>query len=246
MDDELKQMLKDLRLYGLLANWDEILAVARDGNYSPARLLKHVVREEHESKRTNARKLRLKRAKIPDALLLETYPFQRQPRLNKKKVISLYDAFDYMTHHRNIIWVGPTGCGKTGLASAFLIQAIERDYTGRHILFAELIAELYAAIADHSQKKVLKKYASVDCLLVDELGYVDVEPEQVGLFFTLMQQRHMKKTTLITSNLGFNEWGAFLKSAHLTLALADRLTQSSYIFNMRRCRSLRDPLEKRS
>jgi DNA replication protein DnaC len=79
-------------------------------------------------------------------------------------------------------------------------------------------------------------------LLIDEIGYVEVEPVQVGLFFTLMQQRHKKKSTLITSNLGFAEWGSFLKNTHLTAALIDRLTENSHVFNLKGCRTLRDPL----
>lgn len=243
MDEQLTRTLKYLRLYGLLEHWDELLAVARKRKYSHVRLLKYVLEEENRIKSDKARKLRLKRARIPEPLLLETYPFNKQPRLSKKKILSLYDAFDYMERHRNIIWVGPTGSGKTGLATAFLTQAIERGHTGRHVLFAELVAELYASVADHSQRKVLKKYLSYDCLLVDELGYVEAEPEQAALFFTLMHKRHLNKTTLITSNLGFSEWGAFLKNAHLTAALIDRLTANSYVINMTRCRSIRDPLE---
>src|SRR6202007_348837 len=73
---------------------------------------------------------------------------------------------------------------------------------------------------------------------VDENGYVEVEAVQVGLFFTLMHKRHRKKPTLITSNLGFTDWGSFLKNAHLTAALIDRLTENSHVINMKRCVSL--------
>jgi len=79
--------------------------------------------------------------------------------------------------------------------------------------------------------------------LIDEVGYVEVEAAQVGLFFTLMQRRHKTKTTLLTSNLGFSEWGTFLKNPHLTAALIDRLTETSHVINMKNCRSLRDPMD---
>ena len=67
---------------------------------------------------------------------------------------------------------------------------------------------------------------------------------QVGLFFTLMQKRHKTKTTLITSNLGFSDWGSFLKNNHLTAALIDRLTENSHVINMKDCRTLRDKLDE--
>jgi DNA replication protein DnaC len=158
--------------------------------------------------------------------------------------MSLYDNFDYMTNRRNIIWLGPTGCGKTGLATSFLLQAVDRGHRGCFITFAQLVAELYAALADHSEEKVIRKYLSYDCLLIDEVGYVEVEPAQVGLFFTLMQKRHKSKTTLITSNLGFSEWGSFLKNNHLTAALIDRLTETSHVINMRHCKTLRGRLDE--
>ncbi len=89
---------------------------------------------------------------------------------------------------------------------------------------------------------MLKSYLAWDPLLIDEIGYVEVEPVQVGLFFTLMHQRHQRKATLITSNLGFSEWGSFLKNDHLTAALIDRLTENSHVINMKGCVSLRTKL----
>jgi len=244
MDEELARMLKYLRLGGLLAHWDEYLTVGRKRRLSHVRLLKYIVEEEYKIKTENARTHRLRRARIPEMLVMETFPFQKQPRLNKKKILSFYDTFEYMTKSRNIIWVGPTGVGKSGLATAFLIQAIHRGYTGRYILFRDLVDELFASAADHSEEKVIKRYLSCDCLLIDEIGYVEVEPAQVGLFFTLLQKRHRRKPTLITSNLGFSEWRSFLKNDHLAAALIDRLTESSHVINMKKCVSLRPKLSQ--
>ena len=239
MNDELKRKLKDLRLGGLLAHWDEYLTLAADQRFSHARLLTHVLEEEWRIKRENARQRRLQQAGIPEPLAIETYPFHKQPKLNKKKVMALYDSLSFMTNKENIIWLGRTGRGKTGLATSFLMQAIHQGYTGKYVLFAELIGELYRSAADHSQAKVLKKYLAYDLILIDEIGYVEVEPAQVGLFFTLMQKRHKTKSTLLTSNLGFSEWGSFLKNDHLTEALIDRLTETSHVFNMKECVGIR-------
>jgi len=242
MDEELVKTLKYLRLGGLLAHWDQHVELARRQRFSNVRLLRHVLDEEVKLKRDNARLLRLKRAKIPELLDLATFPFDRQPRLDRKKTLSLYDGFEYITKAQNIIWMGPTGCGKTGLATGFLIQAINRGYTGRFAVFSSLVQELFAAVADHSEDKVLKRYLAYDCLLIDELGYVEVEPVQVGLFFTLLHQRHRRKPTLITSNLGFGEWRTFLKNDHLAAALIDRLTENSHVINMKNCVTLRGKL----
>jgi DNA replication protein DnaC len=242
MDEELTKTLKSLRLWGLLAHWDEYLALAEQKGFSHVRLLRYVVAEESKIHAENARRLRLRRARIPEPWRMETFPFDRQPKLDKKKILSVYDAFDFLPKRQNLIWVGPTGSGKTGLATGFLIEAIERGHTGRFVTFPDLVAELFRSVADHSEEQVLKRYLSYDCLLIDEIGYVEVEPMQVGLFFTLLHRRHRRKPTLITSNLGFSEWRSFLKNDHLTAALIDRLTENSHVINMKHCISLRPKL----
>jgi len=203
-----------------------------------------IKKKEYKIKQENARKRRISLAKIPEPFVMETFPFDRQPKLNKKAMLTFYDSFDYMSKQHNMIWIGPTGTGKTGLATAFLTQAIDKGYRGRFILFPELLELLYQSLADHTHAKVVKTFESYDCLMIDELGFVETDPVQVALFFTLMQKRHKRKTTLITSNLGFDQWGTFLKSSHLTAALIDRLTESSHVINMKNCKSLRVRLDQ--
>jgi DNA replication protein DnaC len=244
MDENFEQMLKYLGLRDLLANWDHHINIAQKGSFSSVRFLKYVVEQEYKTKRENARKRRISLAKIPENYVMETFPFDRQPKLNKKRILSLYDCFDYMSKQQNIIWIGPTGTGKTGLATAFLTEAINKGYRGKFILFPELVETLYQAMADHSEEKTLKTFASYDCLLIDELGFIETDPVQVGLFFTLMHKRHKQKTTLITSNLGFEQWGSFLKNTQLTAALIDRLTENSHVINMKKCSSLRTRLDQ--
>jgi len=244
MDEELEKMLKYLGLRGLIANWDHYIDMAKTSNFSSVRLLKYVVEQEYKIKQENARKRRICIAKIPEPFVIETFPFDRQPKLNKKIIFTLYDSFDYLLKPQNIIWIGPTGTGKTGLATAFLTQAIDRGYRGKFILFPELVEILYQSIADHTEAKVVKAFESYDCLLIDELGFIEIDPVQVGLFFTLMHKRHKKKTTLITSNLGFDQWNSFLKNTQLTAALIDRLTENSHVINMKNCKSLRTRLDQ--
>ena len=239
MTDTLAEQLKALRLTGLLARWDEHLKAAAGSNLSHARFLTRVIEEEYRLKCDQARQQRLKLAKIPEKWVLETFPFDRQPKLNKKKILALYDSMAFLKDKQNILWMGGTGIGKTGLATSFLIQAIHQGARGRYVPFADLLHELHRSQADRSQAQVIRRYLRYDILLVDEIGYVDAEPAQVGLFFTLLQKRHRQRSTLITSNLGFSEWASFLKNPHLTAALIDRLTESSHVFNMKDCVSLR-------
>jgi len=90
MNDELTKMLKYLHLGGLLENWDTYLDNARKGNLSHVRLLEHIIEQEYKIKKENSRRLRILRSKIPEKYVMETFPFNRQPKLNKKKTLALY------------------------------------------------------------------------------------------------------------------------------------------------------------
>src|SRR5260221_8692061 len=92
MNEERIGKLKYLHLHGLQTKWDEYLAMAAAKRFSHSHLLTHIVEEEYRLKQDNARKLRLQRAGLPELLLLETFPFERQPKLNKKRILALYGA----------------------------------------------------------------------------------------------------------------------------------------------------------
>ena len=109
IDDQLRAMLKYLRLGRLLANWDETLDQGRKGRYSSERLLKHVVEEEYRAKRENARLLRRQRANIPEMFEIETFPFHKQPKLDRRRVMSLYDSFDYILRSNACVPLATTG-----------------------------------------------------------------------------------------------------------------------------------------
>ena len=110
-DEELQKILKYLRLGGLLARLGRVADRGPARAFLHQRLLKHVLEAEYRVKIEHARLLRRKRAHIPEMLEIETFPFDRQPKLDRKKILSLFDRFEYMTKQRNIIWLGPTGCG---------------------------------------------------------------------------------------------------------------------------------------
>lgn len=237
MNEELISQLKLLRLSGLLENWDDIMTEADKKSPSYTRFLKDIIAKEYAVKKERARLLRIKKAKIPEVYVMETYPFDRQPKLNKKQVLQIYDSNDYLAKRQHIALIGPTGVGKTGLATSYLIQAINQGYTARFILFPDLVDELYQALADHSSKKIMRRFLTYDLLHVDELGYCEIDTQaKAGLIFQLLRQR--KRSTIITSNLGFSEWESFLKDKNLTAALIDKFTANCHLINMLQCKSI--------
>lgn len=239
MDNAIKDHLQYLGLTLLGERWDEYLKDAGAKKISYQHFLSNIITNEYNHLLEKRRLGRLKAASIPDKLIMETFPFERQPNLKKKIVMELYDSLRFMTECQALLFIGPTGCGKTGLATSFLVHAINKEYRGKFIDFKDLLGQLYASIADHSEKVVLKRFAAIDCLLIDEVGYSGLDKQQAGLFFDLMKMRHRKQCTIITSQLGFDEWGSFINDRHLTAAILDRITENCTVFNMSKCISLR-------
>jgi DNA replication protein DnaC len=243
MDDIIKEQLKYLRLPVLQDTWESEINEATKKNKPYGQFLKEILQAEVSNKLGRAKLQRQRKAKIPDNFEMEKYPFNLQPKLNKKQIVEIYDSKSYLKNQQNIALIGPTGVGKTGLAISFLNNAIDNGFDGRFILFSDLISELYQSIADSTTAKVLKKFTSLDCLVIDELGYIEIDNQaQAGLLFKLIRGR--KKSTIITSNLGFDEWEMFLKNANLAAALLNKFTANCNFINMLQCKSITPKLIK--
>ena len=136
--------------------------------------------------------------------------------------------------------VGSTGVGKTGLASGLLLKALENGYRCQFIRAQDLFDELYASLADRSSRKLLNRLARLDCLCIDEFGYVNLKPEQSNIFFKLMEERYHRHSTIITTNLGYDEWRNFLGNQTMVEALLSRLRHYCHTVSINGP-SLRDP-----
>ena len=239
MDETIKKQLQFLQLKWLQENWDAVLGEAKKKRCSYQRLLTDIIKREYDDRKEKARFARIKRANIPELLVVETFPFSKQPKLDKKKVMGIYDSLEFITQKQQLIFIGPTGCGKSGLGTAFLIHAINQGCRGYFIDFGDLMRRFLQSRADHSEHKLLKRFCSYDTLLIDELGYDPLEKEQAGLFFELVKARNRKRTTILTTQLGFEEWESFLHNEHLAAALIDRITVNCSVFDMQKCISIR-------
>ena len=239
MNDELLKQLKYLGLNTLIENWANIHKEASRKKPSYSIFLNNIVEKEYNLKLEKARLARIKRACIPEMFVMDTFPFKKQPKLDKKVVYELYDSLSFLIDNQVLLFLGPTGCGKTGLATSFLVHAVNNGYRGRFYDFSNLIESLNQAKGDRTEEKFIHKLVSYDILHIDELGYKSCDRNQASMLFDLMRRRHKKKSTIITTQLGFDEWGSFLHDNHLTAALLDRITVNCAVFNMKDCISIR-------
>jgi DNA replication protein DnaC len=237
--DELEQLLTSLKLPRIRDIIPRELAAATKSQLSYSAFLVRLLREEHRDRQQRSVEYRIKQARLPERWSLETYPFKRQPAVRAATLRELAQL-DFVARAANLVFIGGTGVGKTGLASALLLKALENGYRGFFIKAQDLFDEVYASLADRSTRRLLNRLARVDVLLIDEMGYLNLRPEQSNAFFKLMDERYGKRSTVITTNLDYPQWYDFLGKKEMVKALLDRLRHHCTTLRIDG-KSLRDP-----
>jgi DNA replication protein DnaC len=222
MDDNLEQLLRSLRLYRILEILDRELARATKKQPAYDDFLARLLREQYIYQQERSLEYRINRARLPERWSLETFPWKKQPGV-KAATIRQLAKLDFVPKAQNVVFVGGTGVGKTGLASGILLKALENGYRSLFIKAQDLFDEMYASLADRSTRRLLNRLMRIDVLLVDELGYLNLRPEQSNIFFKLMEERYQRHPTIITTNLDYKEWYEFLGNKKMVEALLDRL-----------------------
>lgn len=222
MTEELDQLLQNLHLPKMREILDAEIQRAEANGSSYSDFLASLLRQEYHTREDRYLESRIKRARLPERWSLESFPWKKQPGV-KKAVIEQIASLDFIGQAANLVFVGPTGVGKTGLASAILLRALRAGHRCRFVKAQDLFDELYQSLADYSSRKLLDHLARMDVLLIDEMGYLNLRPEQSNIFFKLMEERYGRKATIITTNLDYEEWYAFLGHKEMVAALLDRL-----------------------
>ncbi len=222
MTEELEQLLKGLHLKKILEIGDEEIQRAEKQQITYHEFLLRLVRPQWHAKQQQALQWRIKRAALPELWTLETFPYKKQPGVNRRQIRTLAEL-DFIPRNENIVLIGPTGVGKTGLASGLLLKALENGYRGQFVRAQDLFDDMYASLADHSSRKLINRLARLDLLVIDEMGYLNLKPEQTNIFFKLMEERYNRRATLITTNLDYDEWHHFLGQRPMVEALLSRL-----------------------
>jgi len=222
MTEEIAQLLKTLRLGRIAEIIDEELALADKSDASYQELLARLLRAQWHRNQETALAWRIERARLPDEWTLESFPWKKQPGVSQKQIRG-FAELDFIAKAENLVFVGPTGVGKTGLASGLLLKALQNGYRGLFIRAQDLFDEMYSSLADRSSRKLVDRLARVDVLVIDEMGYLNLKPEQTNIFFKLMEERYRRRSTIITTNLEYDEWHNFLGNKALVDALLSRL-----------------------
>jgi len=222
MNEDLHQLLARLHLKGMDGVLDaELERAGREGT-AHCELIRRLLLEEIRFREERSLEYRLQQARIPWPWTLETFPFDRKPDINRSQIQTLA-SLSFVERAQNIVFIGETGTGKTGLAIGLLRKAILSGYRCRFFDAQDLLDQIYASLADRTTPKLMKTLSNYDVIQIDELGYLTLKSEQINAFFRLMEMRYQRKSTLITTNLDYPEWYGLFQRKSLVDAMIDRL-----------------------
>lgn len=187
--------------------------------------IERILRTEADRRLEKRIAARIKASGLPDLPTLETFDFDFQPGLDRALVMDLA-TMAWVGRHEDLILIGQSGVGKSHIAKALCLTACRRDIRVQYTTCAALLSRLHASLADGSLRQVLKMYTHPPLLLIDDLGYDTIEQKQARdaqLLYKVLEARHGKRSTIVTSNLPAEKWAEYLGNQYLTVALLDRL-----------------------
>ena len=220
--DELKTRAQTLKLYGLLAHWDEI---------SDQDWVVLLIEWEEAERQARSLQRRLSNARLGQFKPLADFDWQWPKRCDRAALEELM-RLGFLGEAGNAVLVGPNGVGKSTLARNIAHQAVINGHTVLFTTASGMLNELAAQDGDSALRRRLKRYTHPELLVIDEIGYLSYGNRHADLLFEIVSRRYEEKSTVVTTNRPFAEWGEVFPNASCVVSLIDRLVHNAEIINI--------------
>jgi DNA replication protein DnaC len=207
------------------------LAWAREAKVTELESIERLLAQAVALKRERSIEWRIKGSGLKDRKLMAAFDWAFQPKLDRRSVEELF-TLSFLDRKEDILVTGEPGTGKSHILKALTIKACEREVMVRYTRCVDLIADLFAGLADGSYERRMRRWCRPQMIVIDDVGLGQLkrqgdEPTAAHMLFTLLDRRHTHVSTAITSNLKLSQWGKYLGDATLAAAVLDRLAATS-------------------
>lgn len=223
--------LEDLKLFQIKDSLSSYIDLVKDGSKNFTDALYELTEKEKVFRSEVAMNACVRTAGFPFLKRINDYDFSFQPSVNKAEIDDLL-TLRFIENNENLLLIGSPGVGKTHLATSIGIEAALHRYSTHFMTCQQLISQLKIAESENRLEKRLKQFSSYRVLIIDEIGYLNLDSQSANLFFQLISMRYEKKSTIITTNKVLNKWHEIFTDPIITNAILDRLLHHSHIINI--------------